>query len=288
MAKYNASAAASMESSGGGGFRLAKDNDKAKVVFLYAGPESIDGWACHKFTKPNGFTYTLDCPRAPKDPLEKCPACQAGEQLYTRIFVRMLNVDTGEVTIWDRASSFRKDLIGWMNYFNPLYKVVYEITRHGTGLDTKYQYQSLPGESGMTEEQYNEYVKQAEDKTVEFLRPIDTYLSVKNEVESAEKQAAEEGVNVQNNAAPAGAWGAPGQTPGWGAPNQNWGAAPGAPGAWGAPAQAQTPQNNAPAQAPAQGWGQAPAQNTTAPQGNAPAWGQAPQGWGQNGNGGNG
>lgn len=283
MAKYSASEASARESSSGGGFRIAKDGEKAKVIFLYAGPESIDGWACHRFGKPNGYTYILDCPRGPKDPLEDCPACKAGEQIYTRLFVRMLNVTTGEVTVWDRASSFRKDLLGFMDYFNPLYSVVYEITRHGSGLDTKYQFQSLPGESGMTEEQYKKYVEEADKKATDMMRPIDQYLAIKKECEEAEKQAKAESVNVQG-ANPQGAWGTPPQ------------------GAWGAPGQAPWQGNNQVPPAQQGGWGQAPMQqtppqaqpnqNTPPQQGNwgAPAdqqppqnWGQPPQAWGQNG-----
>lgn len=300
MAKYTAAEQSVYESSGVQGFRLEKDNDKARVIFLYEGPESIDGWACHRFQiGQKGYTVSVDCPRSKNDPIEKCPACADNMQLYTRLFVRMFNLNTNKVEIWDRASGFRTELLGMMQYFNPLYGKVYEITRHGSGLQTKYQYQSL-NDSGITPEQYAEYVKECDKLTEEYVKPIDSYMSVKQRWEASKNQAAEEEVKVNNGAPAQGAWGQP-QQGAWGnqapAPQQGWGQAP--PQGYTAPPAPQTPQ--AP---PQQGWGQAPQQPpqappTQAPQaapqapqqgwGQAPApqaptqnWGQAPQNWGTN------
>lgn len=241
MAKYTSKEASSMESSGGSGFRLAKDGDRARVVFLYEGPESIDGWSCHRYTRPSGYTSVLDCPRSPKDPLDNCPACKAGDQLYTRIFVRMLNLTTNEVTVWDRGSSFRKDLVGFMEYFKPLYSQVYEITRRGSGLQTQYQYQSI-GNSDIKPEQYAELAKQADEKAAEYVLPIEQYASVKTAWETAKSESAEEQVNVQNTNT---GWGQPPQNQSWGQPPQNvpqnWGQAP--QGNWGQPPQGGWGQN---------------------------------------------
>lgn len=284
MAKYTAESAVSFESSGGDSFRLQKDGDKARVVFLYAGPESIDGWACHRFQRgQRGYTYTVDCPRSPKDPLDACPACADKQALYTRIMVRMLNLATGKVTIWDRASSFRKDLVGFMEYFNPLYSKVYEITRRGSGLQTQYSYQSL-NDSGLTPEQYEEYVKQADEEASNYVRPIEQYQTILGQCAAAAEEEAKEGVQVDNSQ---GAWGQPPMQGAWGQPPQaqgQWGQPPQAPWNQQAPAQIPMP-NGTPVQTPppapatqtpppAQGqWGQ-PAQGN---------WGQNPQSWGQNG-----
>jgi len=292
MAKYSASEASTLEVGGGGGFRLKADGEKARVVFLYSGPDSIDGWAMHRFTKPNGMTTSVDCPRSYKDPIDKCPACKAKEPLQTRLLVRMLNLATNEVTVWDRAASFRKDISGFMEYFNPLYTRVYEITRRGSGLNTSYTFQSL-GESGLTEEQYQQYVTQADEAAQNLVRPIECYESVRLDWMTANEQAEKEQVNV-GGAAP-GAWGQP--APGaWGQSSASaqggWGQSQPAQGSWGQPQQSQAPQSNwsqpAPAQQPAgQGWGQPqqtpPAQQPTqqTPPPAAGGWGQPPQGWGQ-------
>lgn len=277
MAKYEASQVGSFESTRGNTFRLEKDGDKIRVVFLYADPHSIDGWACHRFQKPTGYTHVVDCPRSPKDPLDKCPACADKNQLYTRIFVRMLNLTTNEVTIWDRASSFRKDLTGFMEYFNPLYGKIYEITRRGSGLQTQYTYQSL-GDSGITEEKYKELLVRADEVANDYVRPIDSYQTVLADWQSAKDQEAKDAVNV----APAGQPQAPGA---WGAQPQGYPQAPGYPPQGYPQATApgyppQQPQGYQPQpQQPPAGYpvdGQPPAQQP--PAGN---WGQPPQSWGQ-------
>lgn len=284
MARYTAQEQSAYESSGVQGFRLEKDGDRARVVFLYAGPESIDGWACHRFQiGTKGYTVTMDCPRTSADPIEKCPACKAGEQLYTRLFVRLYNLNTNKVEIWDRASGFRTELVAKMAYFNPLYSKVFEITRQGSGLQTKYNFQSL-NDSNFTQEQYEEYVKQAEEVADSYVKPIDSYQSLLQRSQASKEQAAQEAVQVNPTQAANNAWAPPAQgTPMWGqapAQNQSWGQAPAQ-----APAQVTPPQATPGwGQAPA-GWGQAPAQNQTAPQGQptaqTPPQGQAPAGWGQ-------
>lgn len=306
MARYSASEQSAYETSGQTGFRLEKDNDKARVVFLYEGPESIDGWACHRFAiGSKGYTVTMDCPRSKDDPLDKCPACAENHTIYTRLFVRLYNLNTNKVEIWDRASGFRAELLGMMAYFNPLYSKVYEITRHGSGLQTKYQFQSL-NDSGFTPEQYQEYVKQCDEVADKYVQPADAYQQILARWEAAKKKEAEESVNVDPNQAAQGAWGqapAPGawgQAPQNQAPAQGWGQAPAqvsypAPAAP-QPAPAQPPQAQGWGQAPAQptpppaapqaqGWGQAPAAPQPAapqnPAGQAPAWGQQPSNWGQ-------
>lgn len=155
-----------------------------------------------------------------------------------------------------------------MHYFNPLYRQKYEITRTGTGLNTKYNFQSI-GDSGITEEQYAELVAKCNEVCESYVRPIDKYEEVKARSEAAQNEAVQVD-NQQGGNASQNAWGqnqAPASQPqqGWGAPQQQ---------GWG-----QNPQNQNTQQ---QGWGQ---NNQQAPQ---QGWNQAPQqnnqqqGWGQN------
>ena len=283
MAKYSASEQSAYESVGGNGFRLEKDGEKARVIFLYEGPESIDGWSCHRFQiGARGYTVTVDCPRQAKDPLDKCPACKDGQSLYTRLFVRMYNLDKNKVEVWDRASGFRTELVGQMSYYNPLYSRIYEITRHGNGLQTRYQLQPL-NESGLTPEQYAEYVKLAEEAALDIVKPIESYQTTLARVQAAKKQDAEDEVKVDSKQAGQGAWGQPPQGA-WGQPpQQQWGQAPAQ--QWGQPPQQTgSPQNQV--QSAPQGWGQPPQANSNSQQatqtGNqTPPWGVPPQGWGQ-------
>lgn len=275
MARYTAEESKAMEYQGADTFRIEKDGGRAQVVFLYTNEASVDGWSCHRLPGANFYTYTVDCPRGPKDPIEKCPACQAGEALSTRVFVRMLDLATGKVMIWDKPASFRKDIAGFMHYFNPLYKQKYEITRTGTGLNTKYNFQSI-GDSGIDEAKYQELVNQANEVCDAYVRPIDKYEEVKARSEAAQAEQVQvegqQGQSSQQNA-----WGqnqAPQQ--GWGGQPQNgWGAPP--------PTQNQAPQqgwgasqNQTPQQPPQQnGWTQQPPQQN--------GWGATPQGaWSNN------
>ena len=281
MARYTAEESKAMEYQGADTFRIEKDGGRAQVVFLYTDESSVDGWSCHRLPGANFYTYTVDCPRSPKDPIEKCPACQAGEQLSTRVFVRMLDLASGKVMIWDKPASFRKDIAGFMHYFNPLYKQKYEITRTGTGLNTKYNFQSI-GDSGITEEQYNDLVNQANEVCDAYVRPIDKYEEVKARSEAAQAEQVQVEGQQGQQAPQQNAWGqnqAPQQ--GWGAPPQQ--------GGWGAPQNAAPPQNSwapqgQPQQAPPQNQGQ-PQQGGWAPQGQQPqnGWGSTSQGaWSQN------
>ena len=279
MARYTAEESKAMEYQGADTFRIEKDGGRAQVVFLYTDEASVDGWSCHRLPGANFYTYTLDCPRGPKDPIEKCPACQAGEALSTRVFVRMLDLATSKVMIWDKPASFRKDIAGFMHYFNPLYKQKYEITRTGTGLNTKYNFQSI-GDSGIDEAKYQELVNQANEVCDAYVRPIDKYEEVKARSEAAqaeqvqvEGQQGQQGQSSQQNAwgqnqAPQQGWGGQPQN-GWGAPPPTQNQAPQQ--GWGAP-QNQPPQNQPPQQ---NGWTQQPPQQN--------GWGATPQGaWSNN------
>lgn len=281
MARYTAEESKAMEYQGADTFRIEKDGGRAQVVFLYTNEASVDGWSCHRLPGANFYTYTVDCPRGPKDPVEKCPACQAGEALSTRVFVRMLDLATGKVMIWDKPASFRKDIAGFMHYFNPLYKQKYEITRTGTGLNTKYNFQSI-GDSGIDEAKYQELVNQANEVCDAYVRPIDKYEEVKARSEAAQAEQVQvegqQGQPSQQNAwgqnqAPQQGWGGQPQN-GWGAPPSTQGQAPQQ--GWGAP-QNQPPQNQSPQnQSPQQnGWTQQPPQQN--------GWGATPQGaWSNN------
>lgn len=280
MARYTAEQSKAMEYQGADTFRIEKDGGRAQIVFLYTDEASIDGWAVHRLPGANFYTYTVDCPRGPKDPVDMCPACKAGEQLSTRVFVRMLDIQTGKVMIWDKPASYRKELAGLMHYHNPLYKQKMEITRTGTGLNTKYSVMPI-GDSGIDEKQYAELVAKADEVCNDYVRPIDKYEEVKARSEAAQAEQVQV-ENQQGQAPQQNAWGqnqAPQQ--GWGAPpQQGWGAP--AQGSWGAPPQQQAPAQNQ--QPPQQNQQQAPPQQGWGGQQQAPqqGWGSAPQGAWQN------
>lgn len=290
MARYSAEEAKQMEYQGADTFRIEQDGGRKQVVFLYTDEKSVDGWAHHRLPGPNFYTFVVDCPRKPKDPVEKCPACQAGVELSTRVFVRMLDCSTGKCIVWDKPASFRKELAGLMHYHNPLYKQKFEITRTGTGLNTRYTMMPI-GDSGIDEKKYKELCKEADEACGNYVRPIEKFEEIKARSDAAvaeqvqvEAQGGQQGGQPQQNAwaqtqPPQGnqQWGAPAPQQ-WGAPQQQ--AAPQQPaqqGGW-APQGQQPPQQAAPAQ---QGWNAAP-QGQPAQQGSQTPWAQPPQGgWAQ-------
>lgn len=284
MARYTAEESKSMEYQGAETFRIEKDGGKAQVVFLYTDETSVDGWSCHRLPGANYYTYTVDCPRGPKDDVDKCPACKAGEPLSTRVFVLMLDVATGKVMIWDKPASYRKEITSLMNYYKPLYKQKFEITREGTGLNTKYRTMPI-GDSGLTEEQYKEFLDKANEVCNDYVRPIDKYDEIKARSVAAQAEQVQVDAQQGQQAPQQNAWGqnmAP-----QGAPQQNgWGGMQQAPqqGGWAPQGQQTTqqwgpqgqPQNQAPQNQPG-GW--AP-QGQQAPQQNG--WNSAPNGAWQN------
>lgn len=281
MARYTAEESKSMEYQGAETFRIENDGGKAQVVFLYTDEKSVDGWSCHRLPGAHFYTYTVDCPRGPKDDVDKCPACKAGEQLSTRVFVLMLDVNSGKVMIWDKPASYRKEITSLMSYYNPLYKQKFEITREGTGLNTKYRTMPI-GDSGLTEKQYKDFLAKANEVCDSYVRPIEKYEEIK--ARSLAAQAEQVQVDNQKDGNPQqSAWGQNmppqgGQQNWGGAPQgnqQGWGAAPQQ--GWGSQPQQAQPSQQAPQQAPQpsgqQGW---------APQGSQPGWGAAPNGAWQN------
>ena len=286
MARYTAEESKSMEYQGAETFRIEKDGGKAQVVFLYTDEKSVDGWSCHRLPGANYYTYTVDCPRGPKDGVDKCPACTAGEPLSTRVFVLMLDITTGKVMIWDKPASYRKEITGLMSYFKPLYKQKFEITREGTGLNTKYRTMPI-GDSGLTEAQYKEFVAKANEVCNDYVRPIDKYEEIKARSVAAQAEQVQVEAQQGQQAPQQNAWGQnmpPQGQAGWGAPQgqpqQQWGAPQGQPqqGGWGAP-QNQAPQNMPPQNQAPQGQ-----QGGWAPQGQPQqsGWGAAPNGAWQN------
>ena len=265
MGVYKASEARQHEFQGADTFRIEKSGDRAQVVFLYTDKDSIDGYTCHRLTNAKFYTYTVDCCKAEKG---TCPACEDGVAQSNRIFVKMLDLTNNKVVIWDRASSFRQTLEGFIHYFNPLYGQKYEITKQGEKLKTTYNFQSI-GASGISEEEYKAYLAKADETIETYVRPAETYEDVKNKVDKSKADAVEP---VQT------AWGQPGWSPqtaqpqtGWNqqatAPqNTGWNQAPpqsvppqAAPTGW---ATSAPPQQGAPVQ---NGWNQAPAPNGEVP-----------------------
>lgn len=241
MGMYKASEAKQHEFQSADTFRLEKSGDRAQVVFLYTDESSIDGYTCHRIQNAKYYTYTVDCCKAEKG---ECPACADNVPQSNRIFVKMLDLSSNKVVLWDRASGFRQTLEGFIHYFKPLYGQKYEITKQGEKLKTTYTFQSI-GDSGITEKDYKAYLAKADEAIETYVRPAESYEDVKNKVDKSKAEA------LEPVAAPQNSWGV--------------GAQPVATQTWNQSAPQQMPQaqqgwNQQAAQPQTTGWSQTPPQ----------------------------
>lgn len=130
-----------------GFFALKNDGDEAVVRFLYDNTSQFDIFAVHP-VQIEGRYGKVNCIRDARDPLDKCPMCNAGVKLENRFYIKMIQYDRDETTgniiptakIWDRPISYATTLASYINEYGPLSECVFKIKRRGAAksLDTRY------------------------------------------------------------------------------------------------------------------------------------------------------
>ena len=73
-------------------FTLLDDGDEALVRILHDSVEDFDIVALHDVTVQNR-SRKVDCLRSPRDPMEKCPFCNAGYKTIQRIYIHLLQYE---------------------------------------------------------------------------------------------------------------------------------------------------------------------------------------------------
>lgn len=121
-------------------FSLKDDKETARVRFLYNDINDVEGVALHEVQVGNG-TMDVECLRLYNDPVDTCPLCAAGYKVNAKIFVPLVDVDTGETKIWTRGKKFISKLSSLCTRFNPLVGTVFEIERNGKKGDTSTTYE---------------------------------------------------------------------------------------------------------------------------------------------------
>ena len=121
-------------------FTLKDDKETARVRFLYNDINDVEGVALHEVQVGNG-TMDIECLRLYNDPVEKCPLCEAGYKVNAKIFVPLVDVDTGETKIWSRGKKFVSKLSSLCTRFNPLVGTIFEVERNGKKGDTNTTYE---------------------------------------------------------------------------------------------------------------------------------------------------
>lgn len=92
-------------SGGGSSFFKLKDNESARVRFLYNTVNDIEFIAVHSL-RENGRYATVDCSRLPSDPVDNCKWCANGDRPVSRAVIPMFNLNTSKVEYWVRSQSW--------------------------------------------------------------------------------------------------------------------------------------------------------------------------------------
>lgn len=128
-----------------GFFSLKNDGDEAIVRIMCDSMSDLEIMTVHPITVgasafPN---RQVNCLRTPRDPLEMCPLCSAGEPVRQKVFIKMLQYDPitkqSSAVVWDRtASAYVPKLKSFIDNYGPLSHIMCKIIRHGTGKNTQY------------------------------------------------------------------------------------------------------------------------------------------------------
>lgn len=129
--------------------KLQNHGDVARVQFLYDSYNDLETFACHKVKvgvseSGRDIERLVDCKRSYDDPIDMCPFCAAGIQVKPVTMVSMYDHKDKKVKIWERGTTFRKQLESFFNRYPKLSDMVFEIERNGQRGDKKTTYQLFP------------------------------------------------------------------------------------------------------------------------------------------------
>ena len=131
-----------------GFFALKNDGDKAVVRIMHDSPEDFEMLAIHRLpVEGQRFGRAVNCLRGPKDPMDLCPACAAGEKVNLRLYIHLIEYEkdeNGQVVavpkIWERSMSYAKTLADYISEYGPLSDMLFTVKRNGAkgSMDTTY------------------------------------------------------------------------------------------------------------------------------------------------------
>ena len=129
-----------------GFFTLKNDGDEAIVRFMHDNTSSFDIVAVHP-VNVDGKYRKVNCIRDARDPLDKCPLCNAGVKIENRFYIHLIQYDKDQqgnivpsAKIWDRSLQYATQLATMINEYGPLSECVFKIKRNGAAgsMDTTY------------------------------------------------------------------------------------------------------------------------------------------------------
>ena len=137
-------------------FSLA-DGEEKIVRFMHDSRADFRVLTMHEIMM-NGNTRRVACLNEAAGQ-HNCPFCESNvpfsdrwgnehkiSNLVARCYIRMIEYSQDEqgnvvtaAKVWDRPVSFARTLVGYLDNYGPLSDVICKITRHGSGLNTKYE-----------------------------------------------------------------------------------------------------------------------------------------------------
>lgn len=147
-------------------FALKNDGDSAIVRILHDDIASLTAHTVHSVSV-DGRKRNVNCFRNPGQPSEVCPFCEAGYNVYTKFYVKMIQYtqDTsGNIVanpvIWDRSAAYVRILKNLIDEYGPLSDCIFKIVRNGAAGDMGTTYSIFYGNPKIYPD--NLYVKSAD------------------------------------------------------------------------------------------------------------------------------
>lgn len=143
-----------------GYFKLKEDNDEALVRFAYDNPSEFRIVTVHSVKVGDSYKR-INCNRHPYDAINKCALCEAGNELLTKFYVKIIEYrkdNNGKIyanpKIWERPVGFAKILKGFFDEYGTLSDIVFKIKRHGSKGSLSTTYDVIPTRSDVYKEEF--------------------------------------------------------------------------------------------------------------------------------------
>ena len=115
-----------------GFFSLKHDGEEAIVRIVCNNLSDLDILTVHPVTvgQSNFPNRSVSCLRDnPREPMDKCPLCVAGEKIQQRVYIKMLQYDPNthesKAVVWDRAAgTYVPKLKSYMDNYGPLSNIM--------------------------------------------------------------------------------------------------------------------------------------------------------------------
>lgn len=135
---------------GPGYFSLKNDKDEAIVRILANSVDDFDIVTCHDVVV-DGRNRLVNCVKGPYDASEKCPFCEAGENLRQVFFIHLIQYESDDkgniipvAKVWQRSTYYATIIRDLISEYGPLSEIVLKIRRNGVAGSKDTNYTIIP------------------------------------------------------------------------------------------------------------------------------------------------